>query len=189
MNKIFSIQFNFGVAGIISSTIWILAKFGFFNLSANEWLSISLLIFSFAAFYYYLDLMNDGFILLYLLVFFVSIVFLIYSFESSRLNNRADFNFDFFYIAFAFALASLFLVKAFFSNTKTNFSIALVLFVFALTGIFGFQALSSLIKSSQFFSLILKLKEVLNYIINICLVLLIYFPIKNIISEIKSTKQ
>ena len=188
MNRVFSIQFNFGVAGIISSIIWILTKFGFFNLTTNEWLSLTFLIISFAAFYYYLNVMNDRFVLLSMFMFFTSIALLIYSFESSNLNNRSAFSFEFLYYAFAFALTSFFLIKSFYLNPKTNLAIAFILFVFALTGIFGFQASVSLIKSSKAFSLILKLKEVGNYLINICLILLIFFPVKNLISEIKTKK-
>jgi|GEM_PF-2333892 hypothetical protein len=185
MNRIFSIQFNFGVAGIFSSIIWILTKFGLIKLTMNEWISISLLIFSFAMFYYYLSVRNDGLIVFSIFSFFTSIVFIIYWLESAKSNNRINFNFEFFYYAFAFSIISFFLIKSFYSNAKYNLLTSSILLLFTLIGIFGFQFLNDNIKSSQIHSFIYYYNEVKRYLVNLCLVALIYFPVKNLMSVLK----
>jgi hypothetical protein len=187
MNRIFSIQFNLGVAGIISSIIWIMVKFGLINLTANEWVSISLLIFSFAAFYYYLSLgFDDKFLLFSIILFFFSIVLLIYSFESSTLNDRLKLSFELLYYAFAFAMASFFLIKSFYRNAKVYLLIFSALFLFTLLGFIVFKYLLPILESSKAFHIILKMNDFGNYLISFCLISLLYFPIRNIISEIKN---
>ncbi|MCR4416133.1 MAG: hypothetical protein NUV92_00100 [Ignavibacteria bacterium] len=186
MNRIFSIQFNLGVAGIISSIIWIMVKFGLINLTANEWVSISLLIFSFAAFYYYLSLGIDKFLLASIISFFFSIVFLIYSFSISTLNNRLKLSFELLYYAFAFALASFFLIKSFYKNTKIYFLIFIALFISTLLFFLVFKYLLPILESSKAFYIILKMNDVKRYLISFCLISLLYFPIRNIISEIRN---
>jgi hypothetical protein len=186
MNKTFSLQFNLSLAGIIASLLWIMVKFGLFNLTVYQWLSICLLIFSLAVFLYFLNEMNDKFLLLSIILFFVSIVFVIYFFKGSSANNRSIFSFDFFYYAFTFSLITFFGIKSFFSDHKLNLFVSIVLLIFTLILIWLFQYLTLIIKSSQVLLLISKSKEILKYIINICLFLLIYFPVKDIVSEIKS---
>ncbi len=189
MNKAFPLQFNLSIGGIISSIIWILAKFGLFQLSIYEWISVSLLIFSLAMFLYFLIEMNDKYLLLSISLFLVSIVFLVYFFESSGLNNRFNFSFDFFYYALAFSLITFFIIKSFFSDHKINLFVSFVLLFFTLILIWLFQNYSFSIKSSRAFLISSKSKEILSYLTNICLILLISFPIKDIISEIKNTKR
>lgn len=188
MNKAFPLQFNLGIGGIISSIIWISVKFGLFQLTIYEWLSVSLLIFSLAMFLYFLSEMNDKFLLLSIIFFLVSIVFLIYFFKSSGSNNRFNFNIDFFYYAFAFSFITFFLIKSFFSDHKINLFISLVFLVFTLILIWLFQNYSLIIRFSQVFLIISKTKRILTYIINLFLILLVYFPIKGIITEVKSKK-
>lgn len=189
MSKTFSLQFNLSIAGIITSFIWILVKFGLFNLTTYEWLSVGLLIFSFAMFLYFLNEMNDKFLLLSIILFFVSIVFVIYFFKGSSTNNRSIFSFDFFYYAFAFSLITFFAVKSFFSDHKLNLLVSIIFLIFTLSLTWLFGNLSLNINSSQILLFFSKSKEIVDYIINICLILVIYFPLKDIVSEIKSQKQ
>ncbi len=185
MSENFSVQFKLGVAGIISSLIWISVKFGLFSLSVNEWLSLCGIIFSFVFFYHYLE--NESlYTLISVYLFFYPSLFFIYFNQNQMRNSHLNFDFSLFVYVFTFSLGAFFFFKSFLSPSKLKLIfVSVILSIGTVVAfIWNFQ-----IKNlrQDFFSSIFWTK--VEYIITISLILILLFPIKNILNSIREIKQ
>lgn len=189
MNKDYTVQFYIGIAGIFSSLIWIMVKFGLLSFTNFEWLSISLISFSLALSYHFINREINSLIMLSVLCFFISISFLVYFILSETEQSRLDFNINYFFYSIGFTVGTFFLIKSFASEKKLNLVLSATLYFFTLVGFFALPILSKLFNLQIIDNLISSITEVNETIINLLILLLIIFPVVNILNELKKLRE
>lgn len=183
MTNKYSIQFKLGIAGIISSLIWISVKFGLFSISNDEWISLSGIIFSFTLFYHYYETEKKSITLVSVFLFYLLITFLIYFNQLQLRKGNHNLDFVYFIYVFCFSIGAFLFLKSFMEEQKVKLLLtAFVLLIGTLLILileFNFhQWKLDLINS-------VHLGRIENGIITLSLVLLLYYPVKNIINILK----
>lgn len=183
----FSVQFKLGLAGIISSLIWIGSKFGLFSISNFEWLSLCGIIYSLVLFYHYYDLEENSFSFLSVFLFFISITFFVYFNQNQSRNSHTSFDFSFFIFVFSFSLGAFLLIKSFLYPKKINQIFVSMIFLIGTILIFVFKFKLNIWIMVNFG--LFNFDKILNYLITILLFALLLYPTKNIIKIIKQINQ
>lgn len=183
MSNNYPVQFKFGVAGIISSLIWICVKFGLFSISNYEWISLSGIIFSFSLFYHYYETGENFSSFISVFMFFLFITFFVYFNQIKLKNTHTNFDFSFFSYVFFISLGAYFFVKSFVEVQKFKF--ILVAFIFLIGSFLNFVFYSDFNRWNQDLFNSFALNKIENGVITLLLILLLFFPLKNIFMTIK----
>lgn len=183
MTNKYSIQFKLGIAGIISSLIWISVKFGLFSISNDEWISLSGIIFSFALFYHYYETEKNSITFVSVFLFYLLIIFFVYFNQLQLRNGNHNFDFVYFIYVFCFSIGAFLFINSFMEEKKVKLLLtALVLLIGVLLILimeFNFHQWKLKLISS------IHLVRIVDGIITLLLILLLYFPVKNIINIFK----
>lgn len=184
MNNYESLLRGYGYAGIVTSIIWILSRFKVIALNNFEIISLLIVFIGISTFYFFSDRENQFILLVSIFVYLSGIAFLIF-FNQNKINNdRLNFDFQIFILITFFAFGTYFLIKIF-SSTKRALNIILSI-VFYL-GIIVYEFLLELVVKKYFIGNVFSsLMIIIKYIISFLLLALVIFPVRNILSTLKS---
>lgn len=184
MNNFQSLLRGYGYSGVIISLIWVLARFKVLALNNFEILSIAVVVVSITTFYFFSGEKNLFVLLISIFLFFTGIALTIFFNQNEVNNNRLIFDFKFLVTIGFFTFGTFFLTQLFESQQKI---LKLILAIIFFSGIFVYKFLSDFVFTKILNNKTISLlDDIGSYIISFLLLTLIIFPIKNIISALKS---
>ncbi len=184
MNNYESLLRGYGYAGILTSIIWILSRFKVIGLNNFEIISLLIVFIGISTFYFFSDRENQFLLLLSIFVYLSGIAFLIFLNQNKINNGRLNFDFQVFVLITFFAFGAYFLIKSFSSiNKALNIILSIIFFL----GIILYDFLVEFVVEKYFIGNVFSsMKIITKYIISFLFLALVIFPVRNILSALKS---
>ncbi|MCX8056440.1 MAG: hypothetical protein N3F03_02375 [Ignavibacteria bacterium] len=185
MSDTYSIQFKLGIAGIISSLIWIAVKFGLFTLTEHEWISLSGVIFSLVIFIHFYGSEKINLVLISSILFFFSVTFFLYFYQTRDFVNRSNFDFNYLIYGVGFALGSVLLSLVFNEKVNSRFKVFLTSIVLLFGAIIYLLVEFQLPNLRNQFQFLLSFSEYINWTISILILLIVILQLKEVFLNVK----